>query len=118
MLRKHRGLFGSETNMKKVIVSGANGFIGKWLVKEFVEAGIEVYALVRNEENHFIKNDNVHFICCDMKNVVNIVEQLKNKRIDTFFHLACRDLQAINEQIIKYNCRMSNIRVRQCKWLN
>lgn len=107
MLRKHRGLFGSETNMKKVIISGANGFIGKWLVKEFVEAGIEVYALVRNEENHFIKNDNVHFICCDMKNVVNIVEQLKNKRIDTFFHLAWEG--STGDKRADYKIQLSNV---------
>ncbi len=93
--------------MKKVIVSGANGFIGKWLVKEFVEAGIEVYALVRNEENYFIKNDNVHFICCDMKNVVNIVEQLKNKRIDTFFHLAWEG--STGDKRADYKIQLSNV---------
>ena len=107
MLRKHRGLFGSETNMKKAIVSGANGFIGKWLVKELVEAGIEVYALVRNEENHFIKNDNLHFICCDMKNIANIVEQLKNKKIDTFFHLAWEG--STGDKRANYKIQLSNV---------
>lgn len=107
MLRKHRGLFGGETNMKKAIVSGANGFIGKWLVKELVEAGIEVYALVRNEENHFIKNDNLHFICCDMKNIANIVEQLKNKKIDTFFHLAWEG--STGDKRANYKIQLSNV---------
>ena len=93
--------------MKKAIVSGANGFIGKWLVKELVEAGIEVYALVRNEENHFIKNDNLHFICCDMKNIANIVEQLKNKKIDTFFHLAWEG--STGDKRANYKIQLSNV---------
>lgn len=93
--------------MKKAIVSGANGFIGKWLVKELVEAGIEVYALVRNEENHFIKNDNLHFICCDMKNIANIVEQLKNKKIDTFFHLAWEG--STGDKRADYKIQLSNV---------
>lgn len=33
--------------MKKAIVTGATGFIGKWLTRELVSQGIEVYALVR-----------------------------------------------------------------------
>ena len=32
--------------MKKAIVTGATGFIGKWLTRELVSQGIEVYALV------------------------------------------------------------------------
>ena len=41
--------------MKKAIVTGATGFIGKWLTRELVSQGIEVYALVRKNSNN-LKN--------------------------------------------------------------
>lgn len=36
--------------MKKILVTGATGFLGKYLVRELTESGYEVYALGRNEK--------------------------------------------------------------------
>lgn len=37
--------------MKKVIVTGASGFIGKALVKRLLKDNVEVWAIVRDRKN-------------------------------------------------------------------
>lgn len=43
--------------MKKVMITGAMGFIGSWVVKEMRRQGVDVIAVIREnasiEENHF-----------------------------------------------------------------
>ena len=54
--------------MKKVIITGATGFIGSWLVKEMLQNQVEVIALVRdvqtnkfgNLENRNILRNRIH----------------------------------------------------------
>ena len=41
----------SIDSKKKVLVTGATGFIAGWLIKKLVEAGVCVHAAVRNPEN-------------------------------------------------------------------
>ena len=37
-------------NMKKVLVAGATGYLGKYVVREFKQQGFWVRALVRNKK--------------------------------------------------------------------
>lgn len=75
--------------MKKVIVSGANGFVGGALVKELVSNNIEVIAL--DIEGH---NDNlpqcglVKFYSFDLTNAFELKERMNETEIDTFYHFA------------------------------
>ncbi|OGD22829.1 MAG: hypothetical protein A2W03_03600, partial [Candidatus Aminicenantes bacterium RBG_16_63_16] len=49
--------------MPKVLITGANGFIGSNLCRYFAERGFEVYALVRRTADlHFLENLPVRFI--------------------------------------------------------
>ena len=77
--------------MKKVIVTGAGGFIGKALVKELSKENI-VYAVLlsENEKNFLPKNKNIIPIIGDLyKNYIEIAAQIsKNEIIDLFYHLA------------------------------
>ncbi|HDX9638871.1 TPA: NAD-dependent epimerase/dehydratase family protein [Bacillus mobilis] len=75
--------------MKKAIVTGANGFIGSWLIKELVKNEVEVIAVVRNE------NSNVELIAkeakvvyCDLDSISNLVNIISDRDIDVFYHLA------------------------------
>lgn len=99
--------------MKKVIVTGATGFIGKALIKNLSENNIKVYAIVRNINNakDIININNVELICCNMSEVNQLKNLINNIDIDVFYHLAWSgtsgdlrmnyDLQLMN---VKYTC--------------
>lgn len=76
--------------MKKVVITGANGLIGRYLVNVLLKEEYEVYAVIRDNGQQInipINHKNLHCIYCDL----NHIEQLKNlihENIDIFFHLA------------------------------
>ena len=77
--------------MKKVIVTGANGFIGSSLLSYLSEQGIQVYAVIKDEQENIdnIKNLNgVKIIYCDLDNIDKLPELITDKDIDTCIHLA------------------------------
>jgi nucleoside-diphosphate-sugar epimerase len=67
--------------MKKVLITGANGFIGQVLVKQLLAAGIEVKALVREKAIH-----------ADIESIaLDLTESWTSnpcEGVDTVFHLA------------------------------
>lgn len=75
--------------MKKVIVTGANGFIGSALVKELIKQDIEILALDREGcSNNIPKNKNVTFMAFDLENINKLNLQIPKNEYDTFYHLA------------------------------
>lgn len=76
--------------LKKAIVTGANGFIGSYLVKELVENGVEVIAVIKSEtsDTRSIDIEGVSIVCCDLSNMHNLNDKIKSRDIDTFFHFA------------------------------
>lgn len=70
--------------MKKIVISGVNGFIGSTLCNKFLEMGYEVIGLSRSEAKHnnIIDSPNYTFLRIDQINL----ELLKNA--DIFYHLA------------------------------
>lgn len=77
--------------MRKVIVTGANGFVGTAVCKELVVQGIEVIAIIRNEEEH-IENisglANLRIVYCDLANFSMLADLIPDKDIDVFYHFA------------------------------
>ena len=77
--------------MRKVIVTGANGFVGTAVCKELAEQGIEVIAIIRNEEEH-IENiaglPNLRIVYCDLANFSMLADLITDKDIDVFYHFA------------------------------
>jgi len=71
----------------KVLVTGANGFLGSWVTRALVEEGHEVYALVRPKSDLSELNGiNCKYVYGDVTDIVSLLEAFKG--IDTVFHLA------------------------------
>lgn len=76
--------------MKSAVVTGANGFVGMELVHELSKKGVNVYAVVRsnNEKTNIISQMNgVEVIQCDMSNIELLADKIKEMP-EVFFHLA------------------------------
>ena len=81
--------------MKKVIITGANGFVGSRLVKEMSDASVLVYAVVKDERENIesISNLNgVHIIYCNMSEYDTLANKIAiingGVEVDVFFHFA------------------------------
>ena len=122
----------------KVLVTGANGFIGKALTKELLKQGHTVFAVVTNlEDMNDIECDNLKSFELFFGDY-NIIATLVTDDIDTCFHFAwaglcgpsaadvelqLSDVKATYEllnQIIKLNCKkfimastMNTLEIRQ-----
>ena len=67
--------------MKKAIVLGANGFVGKRVVKELVSNNIDVLAITRQMPNSYINDLNgfVNFthLCLDSKQIFSLPDEIE-----------------------------------------
>lgn len=75
--------------MKKVIISGANGFVGGALVRELLQYDYEIYALDRKGCSHNLPMDErVRFIPCDLSEMASLTDMLPHQAYESFIHLA------------------------------
>ena len=77
--------------IKKVIVSGANGFVGSAVCKELSSRGISVTAIIRNEESDIARLKDVNdleIVYCDLGNLTALTSILKARDYDCFYHFA------------------------------
>lgn len=100
--------------MKKVIVTGANGFVGYWLIKEFQKHRIEVIAVIKDETENVLmlkEFSNVNIVYCDLSDLNTLADKIVDRDYDTFYHLAWisaggagRADYAIQLKNVKYAC--------------
>jgi len=94
--------------MENVIVTGANGFIGKNLVNELIEQGYYVYALVRDKSEYSLSlNANLKVIECSMENYTKLSEIIKEP-VDIIFHLAWNGVSGANRA--NYEVQLNNVK--------
>lgn len=71
----------------KVLVTGANGFLGSWLTKRLLQEGHQVSALVRkNSDLSELENVKPNYLYGDVTDAKSLLEACKNQ--DIIFHLA------------------------------
>lgn len=71
----------------KVVVTGANGFLGAWLTRRLIAEGHEVSALVRkNSDLSELENAKPHYVYGDVTDKNSLRAAFKNQ--DIIFHLA------------------------------
>lgn len=74
--------------MRKAIVTGANGFIGKTLVNALLEQGYVVVALDVRFDNILLNNTSVTCINVLNKEISELKDMIPSTEYDCFFHLA------------------------------
>ena len=77
--------------MKKVIISGANGFIGNALLKSLIKDKVFVFALVQDLKKVDIKllrNEQIKWIEINVDYIMDLNSLIKDDDIDVFYHFA------------------------------
>ncbi|MBK5720408.1 NAD(P)-dependent oxidoreductase [Dysgonomonas sp. Marseille-P4677] len=66
-------------NTKRILITGASGFIGSFLVEKALSEGYEVWAGIRKSSNReYLKDERIHFIDLNFDTVEKLTEQLVN----------------------------------------
>lgn len=77
--------------MKKAIVTGANGFVGSYLVKELIKNNVKVISVVRNKDSNLEllpKCESNKLIFCDLSQIEELATLISDRDIDVFYHFA------------------------------
>jgi len=75
--------------MKNVIITGADGFIGSYTVKYFLEQGLEVLAIGKESSPRRLQSHkNMDYMQCDITDVEFMLNNIEDNKYDTFIHLA------------------------------
>lgn len=108
--------------MKKVIVTGANGFVGYWLIRELQRNGVHVTAIIKDENENIsmLKEFNdVKVVYCDLSQLNTLTEKIIDTDYDAFYHLAWisaggagRADYAIQLNNVKYACDAVGVAVK------
>ena len=73
----------------KILITGASGFIGSFIVEEALNKGMEVWAAVRKTSSRKYLTDNrINFIELDFASKDHLKQQLKGKAFDYVVHAA------------------------------
>lgn len=73
----------------KILVTGASGFIGSFIVEEALRQGMETWAAVRRSSSReFLTDERIHFIELNLSSEEQLREQLKGFQFDYVVHAA------------------------------
>ncbi len=76
--------------MKRVIITGASGFIGGSLAKKLLQSGVTVYGVGRNEDklNMLRQYGDFRPVVADFKDYDKLDDLISERGFDRFYHLA------------------------------
>ena len=77
--------------MNKVIITGANGFVGSNVCKELDSRGVKIFAIIKDENENInsIKNlENVEIVYCELSEIDSLYDKISDRDIDVFYHFA------------------------------
>lgn len=76
-------------SMHKILITGASGFIGSFIVEEALRQGMETWAAVRKSSSRaFLADDRIHFIQLDFDHPELLKQQLQGHDFDYVVHAA------------------------------
>lgn len=96
---------------RKIILTGATGVIGAAIVRQCMESGWEVCAVVRpgSVKNKYIEATEATIIHCDLKDISELKENSACRNADYFIHLgwmgtkkSAREDRTIQQQNVEY----------------
>lgn len=94
-----------------MLVTGAHGFIGRWLVRALTARGARVYALIHagsgSPENLF--GQGVEVVSGDITNLELVGRLLRDSKIDTVYHLAAINTNT-GSRVTPYDILETNLR--------
>ena len=75
--------------MKKILITGASGFIGSFIVEEALRRELEVWAAVRpTSSRKYLQDTRIRFIELDFRSEEKLTEQLRGHDFDYIVHAA------------------------------
>jgi len=94
--------------MKKVLITGASGFIGGHLVKAALEAGLEVYAGVRKSSNlEYLMDERIHIFPITLGSPQELEEVFKKQSFDYVVHNAGATKAPKRDLYCHINCELT-----------
>ena len=73
----------------KILVTGASGFIGSFIVEEALRQGMETWAAVRGSSSkQFLQDERIHFIELNLASQKDLEMQLMGHEFDYVVHAA------------------------------
>ena len=101
--------------MSRILITGANGFVGSFLVREALDRGLEVYAGVRSTSNRALLSDKrINFIILDFEDEVGLRKTLSRHKFEYVIHNAGITRAYKAETYFKVNCDYSVLLARLC----
>lgn len=74
---------------KNILVTGASGFIGSFIVEESLSRGLEVWAAVRpTSSRKYLSDKRINFINLDLGDKAKLMEQLRGRKFSYVVHAA------------------------------
>lgn len=94
--------------MKSAIVTGANGFVGHAVIRELITEGIEVCAVVHNNNKDRLKDcPGIKVINRDVSDLTGLDEDIPSGKYDTIFHFAWDG--SAGEKRADYKLQLKNV---------
>ena len=73
----------------KILVTGASGFIGSFIVEEALRQGMETWAAVRpSSSKRYLQDERIHFINLNLSSKEELISQLDGQEFDYVVHAA------------------------------
>ena len=93
--------------MQKVIITGADGFVGSYTVAHFLKEGCEVLALdIGAEPRRLTPKEGLTYIQCDISDAKDMLQSIPHGVYDTFVHFAWAG--SAGPARVDYNLQMQN----------